>query len=651
MIDKFLLAAFPVVVLLFLGCSLVNSVNDLVFDVDSGTDGDSDSDQDSSATGSCSGVSCYEPSANTCSSSNALNINSSTGYCQGGQCEYAHYTEVCQRGSCENDVCTETPCQGVTCNQPPKTECSMDGSSIVVFSSTGNCSFSGVDTKCDYPAIQVLCSKGCSDGGCIGEPCVNVTCNQPPARYCSDENLIIFDTTGRCAEGDCVYGSQKVDCGGKGCADGFCIGTDPCKDVMCNSPSASYCIDNQTLMMFDRVGMCDDGACMYTPMPFMCPNACENGQCQDPCAGIDCDLPPATYCSDSATLVHWNGMPGICEAGACRYTNESQTCTRTCSQGECEGDPCAGMVCNMPPVSYCEGNSIIEYMQIGRCEGDGNCVYDTNRIDCPDTCNNGICEGGGGPPVGEFGILWQPMEGGSFTMGNWHSDAATTFTEELPLHEVNIFGFEITQSEITRQQYKECVDGGGCSVPGMEGECNTDEGGGDMNHPVNCVSWEQAGQYCRFIEGSGGLPTEAEWEYAARSKGGEHIYPWGGDPPGCQRAQMNEPAAGGTGCGSHMTAPVCSNRSGDTMDGLCDMAGNVWEWVQDEFLPDYNGAPADGSAWEPSNDGTQPRVIRGGGFDSEPEDVRTTGREKESPDKQAANIGFRCVRPLGNISL
>ncbi len=635
------------VVFLFCGCSLVNSVDNFVYGGDSGIDGvaDAGSNNDTDMTGDCSGVSCYEPSANTCASSNALEINSSIGYCQDGECEYAQYTEVCQLGSCQNNACTETPCQGVTCSQPPKAECSMDGSSMVMFSASGNCSSSGVDTTCNYPAIEIICNEGCSDGACIGEPCINITCNQPPARHCNGQNLTVFDTTGRCDQGECVYGSQIIYCGDKGCHNGSCIDTDPCDGVVCNNPPASYCVDNQNLLMFNRVGNCEDGACIYNPMPFMCPIECLGGQCKDPCAGIMCDFPPATYCKDSTTLMHWNGMQGMCEAGACRYNLESLTCAQSCSEGMCDGDPCAGMVCVTPPSPYCEGNRIVEYPAVGRCENDGVCVYDEIFSDCPGECNNGMCEGGG--PASD-GILWTPMEGGTFTMGNWHEDAATTHTEELPLHEVSISGFEISQTEITRKQYKSCVDKGGCNMPGMAEGCSSEGGSENQDHPVSCVTWEQADQFCRFVEGSGGLPTEAQWEYAARSKGDEHIYPWGGDPPGCQRAVMNEPAAGGTGCGTHGTAPVCSNRSGDTMDGLCDMAGNVWEWVQDEFLPDYNGAPTDGSAWVPSGDGVQPRVVRGGGFDSEPDDVRTTRRKGVLPDTLDTNTGFRCVRPLGD---
>ena len=98
---------------------------------------------------------------------------------------------------------------------------------------------------------------------------------------------------------------------------------------------------------------------------------------------------------------------------------------------------------------------------------------------------------------------------------------------------------------------------------------------------------------------------------------------------------------GGSGCGLNRTWPVCSKPAGNTAHGLCDLAGNVWEWVQDWYHSDYNGAPSDGSAWESPIDIW--RVLRGGSWTVG--DVRASYRGKNPPDLQYFNQGFRCARP------
>ena len=111
---------------------------------------------------------------------------------------------------------------------------------------------------------------------------------------------------------------------------------------------------------------------------------------------------------------------------------------------------------------------------------------------------------------------------------------------------------------------------------------------------MNCLDWQQAVDFCAWAGGR--LPSEAEWEYAARSGGpsSSYKYPWGNDAATCTYAVMDD---GGYGCGTGRTWSVCSKPAGNTSQGLCDMSGNVWEWVEDWYHGDYTGAPTDGSAW------------------------------------------------------
>ena len=135
---------------------------------------------------------------------------------------------------------------------------------------------------------------------------------------------------------------------------------------------------------------------------------------------------------------------------------------------------------------------------------------------------------------------------------------------------MTVKSFQLAKTEVTNKQYKACVEAGACTPP------SSYEGGDDQ--PVVNVDWNQAKAFSEWVGGR--LPSEAEWEYAARSGGKERKYPWGDEEPSCERAVMNQ---GGNGCGRNATWPVCSKTAGNTSQGLCDMAGNVWEWTQDWY--------------------------------------------------------------------
>ena len=163
---------------------------------------------------------------------------------------------------------------------------------------------------------------------------------------------------------------------------------------------------------------------------------------------------------------------------------------------------------------------------------------------------------------------------------------------------------------VTNKQYKTCVDAGACTAAQDDQGATFD---GD-DQPVIDVDWNQAAAFSKWAGGR--LPSEAEWEFAARSAGKDYKYPWGNEEPTCERAVI-------PGCGS-ATAPVCSKPAGNTQQGLCDMAGNVWEWVQDRWHKDYSGAPTDGSAWEDSGSA---RITRGGSWNNNGPVARSAYRQ------------------------
>jgi formylglycine-generating enzyme required for sulfatase activity len=220
-----------------------------------------------------------------------------------------------------------------------------------------------------------------------------------------------------------------------------------------------------------------------------------------------------------------------------------------------------------------------------------------------------------------------------------------------PRHQVTIKTFQMTKTLVTFGQYKKCVAAGACRAAHVsDGACNVWNGvdwvlgnlpasfqGDDL--PAVCVNWDEAQAFAEWAGGR--LPTEAEWEYAARSGGRDQKYPWGDEAPSCDLTVFS---SDGTACGKNSTWPVCSKPKGNTKQGLCDMdSGDVWELVQDWYHDSYNGAPTDGSAWL-SPPGPF-RVLRGGSrLISLADYLRATYRSQGIPGSRFDLNGFRLAR-------
>lgn len=219
---------------------------------------------------------------------------------------------------------------------------------------------------------------------------------------------------------------------------------------------------------------------------------------------------------------------------------------------------------------------------------------------------------------------WVTIPGGNFLMGSGNGRV-----DEEPRHNVAVRTFQMAKSEVTNGQYRACVQVGQCT-PRIK-DLGWDDG------PVFGVDWDQAKTFCE--RAGGRLPSEAEWEYAARSAGKDWEYPWGDEKATCARAVVKN---GGDGCGRDWTWPACSKPAGNTAQGLCDMAGNVFEWTQDWYHRSYAGAPTDGSAWlVPAG---SYRVIRGGSWFSDVGEARSAFRDGLVPADRGDGVGFRCAR-------
>ncbi len=235
-------------------------------------------------------------------------------------------------------------------------------------------------------------------------------------------------------------------------------------------------------------------------------------------------------------------------------------------------------------------------------------------------------------------IRWVKIPAGKFRMGFENGDA-----DEKPVHDVTLSAFQISKSEVTRGQWKACVDAGRCRPPNTDKGCDWSEGEpAQANHPVSCVNWHQAQQFCEWAGGT--LPTEAQWEYAARG-GRDWQYPWGNNPATCDKAVIDQGGEDqrGDGCGTRWTLPVCSKPEGKTRQGLCDVVGNVAEWVADDY-----GTYHDRPAVDPQSSLTHSqRVFRGGSFTRTAENLRVTFRNAMPPADSFPYLGFRCARDAG----
>ncbi len=214
------------------------------------------------------------------------------------------------------------------------------------------------------------------------------------------------------------------------------------------------------------------------------------------------------------------------------------------------------------------------------------------------------------------------VPGGAFSMG----DASGNLNERPP-HEVSVEPFDIDDVEVTVAAYQLCVGAGMCTPPGTDPGCNWGHPE-RRGHPVNCVSWHQAVAFCRWAAKR--LPTEEEWELAARGPASER-YPWGDDPPDQQLCWRR---GGGDAGGPTGTCPV-SEASGDrSMFGVEGLAGNVREWTGSAMCP-----------YARPDCRTSTVVMRGGSwFDSDPLGVRAALRNGKPQDYRSDTVGFRCAR-------
>jgi len=588
--------------------------------------------------------------------------------CVGGLCEPGGATDCDDDDACTTDGCE--PASGCT-HDPVVCEDDYDCTDDSCDPARG-CTYAPNDAACpdQNPCTQDLCSvtDGClHDGGSLeGEPCedgdactTGTTCS---AGNCQGGTAEETDDLNECTTDGCdpASGVSHEPRTGEPCTttDAMCplegecqlVGgeptcvaepvdcddDDPCTDDSCDPETPSACLHDWNTAACDdsdpcTVGdVCAEGVCEPGPDPLPCED--EFDCTQDACEpGFGCAyVPDDTLCDDGGPCT-----TNTCDADdGCLFPDalDGTPCgaDHECLGGTCEWTgACAGVVC--PPLPNYES----------ACNAQHHCEY--------------AYVGGDSATWHQWDVwIWVPP--GAFPMGRPEGEEGTSL--EVPLHTVTFAqGFFLAKFEATVLQYETCqaASPGTCTPPST---ADWDGNGWGTNrssnaretHPQNGLTWAQADAVCAWLGGR--LPSEAEWEYAA--KGPAHRkYPWGDTPePTCINGTAVFSELGiteGYGCGLGGTWPVNSMSGGASWVGALDMAGNVWEWVEDWWHANYSGAPTDGSAWVVPS-GT-PRVKRGGGFDRSAWYLRSAYRHDAAPTYRDASHGARCVRDLSPVGV
>jgi len=253
------------------------------------------------------------------------------------------------------------------------------------------------------------------------------------------------------------------------------------------------------------------------------------------------------------------------------------------------------------------------------------------------------------------------VPGGTFQMGSSKAEIDTAFEQceqdlgsgecsrsmfenESPPHAVTLDSYWIDQTEVTNTQYRKCVEAGACDAPKfcIEGEPTYDDES-KADHPVVRVDWDGANAYCEWAGAR--LPTEAEWEYAARGEQG-NTYPWGNTFDGerlnfCDASCKYDWKNTDWDNGYEMTAPVKSFEEGASWCKALNLAGNVSEWVNDWYQEEYYAVSPESNP--PGPETGDFKVLRGGSKYNRASSMRSANRHRNIPRYTTDYRGFRCA--------
>lgn len=303
--------------------------------------------------------------------------------------------------------------------------------------------------------------------------------------------------------------------------------------------------------------------------------------------------------------------------------------------------PCAGVA---EGAAACDGHRVV------RCKSAGQTPEVVSTCQSIERCDAGACA-----PACPEGEVYVPATGpdgytlgagkerfgfGSRASGNRGSGIA-----DLPHKVVLTKPFCMDATEVTAGAYKKCVEEKGCEKPVKPDVWKTYDVPEKTEYPINLVDWHMAKYYCEKMDKS--LPTEAQWQWAATGGDGRK-WPWGNELPSCEFADYTQGVlvspGGDSGCHGGGPSKVATHRKGDRVlpSGVIhDLAGNVWEWTLDSYMP-YKGVPET----DPHADNKHVinRVIRGGGWNRSGMGIQSDYRGGAIMKYKVPGLGFRCVR-------
>lgn len=514
---------------------------------------------------------------------------------------------------------------------------------------------------------------------CVDEAayCTSLECKE--WQSCDVVNSVCILDEGRCdTKAECHEGEA---CGNDHKCSTVLVVT-PCDDVDCGEHGSCQVVSDAATCSCD-VGYHADGlSCMIDVVVDLCKdvscdswqgcnadtgecdlkvNRCEvKGDCNDEKI---CDL--NHYCIHEDNPCEGQGCSGhgtcsvvedhpvcTCDNG---YINDGDiTCIDPCFDVTCSGHGNCGVVDNKPICTCDDGYfnesdilSCVTPCDNMMCLFDSVCQADS-EYNATCVCSDGYSDYQGQDGYDGTYCMQQHMDKncdgdtcvipkGWFLMGCEDRGNSYCKGDNEPIHPVYLDQYRIDQHEVTVEEYIDCVDVGYCDKPEFSGfESNYfrayDDGDYDyMYHPVNGVTWIEAQVYCGFVGKQ--LPTEAQWEKAARGTD-QREYPWGDDHNYCDYMK----------CSFH-TYKTGGYPQNVSPYGVYDMAGNVKEWVQDNYEFDfYQSFNKNVNQINPlNNNGSNKRVMRGGFFDGSKYELVTYARDYESMSKGEKSFGFRCV--------
>ncbi len=556
-------------------------------------------------------------------------------------CDPASETDCDDGNPCTDDTCVNGACKHGN-NEAP---CSLADA----------CSVGG----CKAGACVVSHAKSCDDG----DPCTTDSCNSTSGCKSAPASGVPCDDGDVCTVNDACVAGQCTGGGALACDDGNVCTNDSCADGCVYTANAATCTDNDACTQGDTCANsacaagspvdCSDGitctvescvwsqGCVGGPQDNLCndANGCTTDTC-DPTKGCVFTVLDQSTCDDNNACTSGEKCVGqVCTPPSAKPCDDNDACTDNLC------DPVQG--CTFPAaVTPCDDGNPCTADYCDTTKGcavqpafDGTPCDDGNAETMIDSCAAGKC-------VGKVVAL---IPAGSFYMGCVSSDPNCSDSEN-PGHLVELDGFYIDTKEVTIQQLKGCVDAGLCKfIPGAPG-CSGEKPIADFTKTVTCVDWTDATAYCNWVGGR--LPTEAEWEKAAR--GGcelypagqcataSRIFPWGNEAPTCSLANGNDPTSG-QDCVGGATAPGLI-AAGKSPYGLYDAAGNAAEWVADFYDPAYYTFTPFGGWKNPAGPDSSPysaHGIRGGGYKSNFYTLRVSSRNFS--DGALMNSGIRCA--------